>query len=379
MTKKEIQSRHIKPHVQQMLWGISAGRCQFSGCNKRLWENGVTKEQVNIAQKAHIWSFSPDGPRGNEGIDVEHLNDLRNLMLVCHECHKLIDEDKEGKIYSVPLLLKMKRDHEDRIDLAASITPNKQSHILLYGANIGEHSSPVNYKAAAEAIFPNHYPAEPHALELGLVRSPIKDHDDGYWFFEKESLEKNFTTKVKNRLIEGEIKHLSIFGLAPQPLLIFLGKLLSDIPEANVYQRHREPQTWRWQDDGYEIDFFVNEPSSINTQVALNISLSATIDNSRIIKALGDGVSIWTLSIPHPHNDLMKSAEQLQAFRTLFRSLMDRIKSTHGHECLLHVFPAAPVSVAIEIGRTLMPKADMKMVLYDEIKEKNGFVKAFTL
>ena len=175
MTKREIQSRHIKPHVQQMLWGISAGRCQFSGCNKRLWENGVTKEQVNISQKAHIWSFSPDGPRGNEGINPEHINDLRNLMLVCH---KLIDEDKEGKIYSVSLLMTMKREHEDRIDLATSITPNKQSHILLYGANIGEHSSPVNYKAAAEAIFPSHYPAEHQALELGLLRNPTKDHEN---------------------------------------------------------------------------------------------------------------------------------------------------------------------------------------------------------
>ena len=58
---------------------------------------------------------------------------------------------------------------------------------------------------------------------------------------------------------------------------------------------------------------------------------------------------------------------------------MDKIKSTHGHNTTLHIFPAVPVSVAIEIGRTWMPKADMAMVLYDEIKERNGFVKAINM
>ena len=380
MIKQEVtNSRHIKLPVQLMLWGKSAGRCQFEGCNKRLWENGVTKEQVNISQKAHIWAFSSNGPRGNEGIDEEHINDLRNLMLACHECHKLIDEDKEGKKYSVPLLLKMKKDHEERINLAASITPNKKSHILLYGANIGEHTSPVNYKAATEAIFPDHYPAEHYALELGLVRSPIKDHDDGYWFFEKQTLEKNFNNTVRNRLVDGDIRHLSVFGLAPQPLLVFLGKLLSDIPEAQVYQRHREPQTWRWQRNDLITQFDVIEPDHIQPLVALNISLSATIDNSRIEQVLGENTSIWKLTIPQPHNDFMRSASQLQQFRNEFRTLMDKIKSKHGHDTTLHIFPAVPISVAIEIGRTWMPKADMAMVLYDEIKERNGFVKAFNL
>ena len=380
MTKQEVtNSRHIKLPVQLMLWGLASGRCQFDGCNKRLWQNSVTKEQVNISQKAHIWSFSANGPRGNEGIDNEHINDLRNLMLVCHECHKLIDEDKEGKKYSVSLLSKMKKNHEERIDLATSISPNKKSHILLYGANIGEHTSPVSYKAAVEAIFPDYYPAEHHAFELGLVHSPIKDHDDGYWCFEKQALEGNFNNTVRSRLISGDIRHLSVFGLAPQPLLIFLGKLLSDIPESKVYQRHREPQTWRWQDDDLSTQFSVIEPEHIKPMVALNISLSATIDNSRIEQVLGVDVSIWKLTVPQPHNDFMRSASQLQKFRKNFRALMDKIKSKHGHDTTLHIFPAVPVSVAIEIGRTWMPKADMAMVLYDEIKKRNGFVKAFNL
>ena len=46
----------------------------------------ATQEQVNIAQKAHIYSFSSDGPRGKEKTPSCEINELSNLMLVCHEC-----------------------------------------------------------------------------------------------------------------------------------------------------------------------------------------------------------------------------------------------------------------------------------------------------
>ena len=92
---KEV-TRYISDSVQKMLWGKAAGRCEFTGCNKPLWKSSVTQEQVNIAQKAHIYSFSSDGPRGNEGVPSEQINSLSNLMLACHECHQKVDKDKDG-------------------------------------------------------------------------------------------------------------------------------------------------------------------------------------------------------------------------------------------------------------------------------------------
>ena len=64
---KEV-TRHIPHPVQLMLWGKAAGRCEFAGCNKALWKSPVTQEQVNIAQKAHIYSFGDGGPRGNAAL-----------------------------------------------------------------------------------------------------------------------------------------------------------------------------------------------------------------------------------------------------------------------------------------------------------------------
>ena len=81
-------------------------------------------------------------------------------------------------------------------------------------------------------------------------------------------------------------------------------------------------------------------------------------------------MSIWTLTIENPYNDFLKSKEQLRSFREVFRKLMDQIKSNHGHKNELHLFPAAPVSIAVEIGRAWMPKADLPLRIYDE---NNGF------
>ena len=50
-------TRYIKNEVERELWARSAGRCQFDGCNKILFKSSITQERVNIAQKAHIYSF----------------------------------------------------------------------------------------------------------------------------------------------------------------------------------------------------------------------------------------------------------------------------------------------------------------------------------
>jgi len=112
---------------------------------------------------------------------------------------------------------------------------------------------------------------------------------------------------------------------------------------------------------------------------ALVLSVSATITPDRIRAIVGDDVCIWSVSVAKPHNDVLKSPQQLSQFRALMRSLLDRIKAAHGQTVPLHIFPAAPVSVAIELGRVRMPKADMPWEVYDQINALGGFVRAVSL
>lgn len=368
-------ARNIQTNVQNMLWGVAAGRCEFRGCNKPLWRNEATNFQVNIAQKAHIWSFSEAGPRGNEGVTGSELNGIENLMLVCHGCHKLIDDDKAGATFSVQLLQSMKKEHERRVELVTSIEQNRRSHLLLYGANIGTQGATIRFNSAAAAMLPDYYPASNQPLEVSLKNSNFKDHEEFYWNLETNHLERAFEDKIRPGILSGEIAHLSVFGLAPQPLLMKLGSLLTDIPEVRVFQRHREPQTWSWLEHNSELDLVVIPPENLGRQAAINLSLSASIDNKRIHKVLGDDISIWTLTTTTPHRDLIRTEAQLCILRDAFRRLLDQIKVSSGDKEVLHVFPAVPVCAAIEFGRVHMPKADLPLRVYDQSK-LDGFIRA---
>jgi hypothetical protein len=61
------------------------------------------------------------------------------------------------------------------------------------------------------------------------------------------------------------------------------------------------------------------------------------------------------------------------------RSLLGEIKNLHGQDAELHIFPAMPLSTAIELGRIWMQKADLPLHIYDQNYKANGFVKAHVI
>lgn len=354
----------------------AGGRCEYAGCNKPLWFDMLTCRSLNAADLAHVFAVSTGGARYDEEQSKALVTDASNLMLLCKDHHRLVDDDN-AEDHPAELLLEMKRMHEERIELLTSIQEDKRSHVILYGANIGKHNAYVSWDQAAQAMVPLHFPADKLAVELGLKNSAVQDHKA--WEFEKEQLRTQFQTKVKPLLAAGDVVHFSVFALAPQPLLIELGRLLSDIRTAEVYQLHREPADWKWHEHREDLQYGVEEPDTRHPVIVLNLSLSATIDNARISAVLDGSHSIWTLTVPDPNNDLLDSRQQLSAFRKRFRKLLNQIKAEHGEDAVIHVFPAVPVSVAVEIGRVWMPKADLPMRIYDQNRETGGFTVAFDI
>lgn len=369
---------HIPDKIKLRLWGKAAGRCEYEGCNRALWLDSLTKAEFNTAYIAHLIADKRQGPRGDAKLSKKLRAEITNLMLMCDEHHRLIDkEDVEG--HPVQRLMVMKRRHEDRIEIQTSIQEDKRSHILLYGANIGEQNAPLSYEKASVAMVPERYPAEPRAIELSLGNSSYHDHETEYWQIEQEHLTRQFDSYIRRRLASGGVQHLSIFALAPQPLLMELGRLLSDIPAGDVYQLHREPADWKWQEHPEGFNYSVLEPDTFDGAPALNLSLSATINNDRIERVLGEPYSIWTMSIECPNNDFMKSHLQLEMFRSEFRRLLDKIKTKHGEARIIHLFPAVPASIAVEIGRIWMPKADLPIKVYEQNRSLGGFIAVLTL
>ena len=372
-------TRHVKREVERELWARAAGCCQFSGCNRLVYKSPVTQEPVNISEKAHIYSFSEQGPRG-WGPFKKHragLNETANLMLVCHDCHKKIDKEKDGGRYPAPLLIKWKEAHERRVRIVTGVDPSKKSHVILYGANIGDEESPMQPEHAKWALFPKWYPSDERPVELSMSWEG-KDADPAYWRTEETNLVASFDRKV--RPLIGDVGHFSIFGFAPIPLLIRLGTLFTDKIAAQAYQLRREPeQTWEWQDEEVTTDYEIHEPDEVRGPPALIVSLSARVAHERITSVVGQDVTIWELSIEDPHNDYLTTSLQLSDFRRICRKLMVAISTKHGIETELAIFPAMPVACAVDFGRIRMPKAEMPWMIYDQNKRLGGFVPAIRI
>ena len=373
-----MSTSYIPEKIKVRLWGKAGGRCEYEGCNDRLWLDSLTKAEFNTAYIAHIVGDSPDGPRGDQRLSEILKAELSNLMLMCDKHHRLIDtEDEPG--HPVKRLAQMKAIHEDRIDLLTDIAQEKQSHILLYGANIGDQDAQLSYMEAARGMAPDRFPASMHPIELGIKNSTFKDLSAAYWEFETRHLENVVTQLIRPRIKSGEISHLSIFGLAPQPLLMRLGSLLSDIPVAEVYQRRKEPSSWAWEDQPSSWEYEIERPQNPRSKTpALVFALSATVANDRVTSVLGEKADIWRVTIQEPHNDFVRSRIQTYEFRRSLRRLLNEIKSAHGDDSTIHVFPAMPASLAVDFGRIHNHKSDLALVIYDENKAKGGFIKAIS-
>jgi SMODS-associated and fused to various effectors sensor domain len=379
-TPRQARTNALTPLTRTILWARAGGRCQYAGCNKLLIGDLISgAEDKNFGFVAHIVADAPDGPRGDPIRSTLLSNDVNNVMLLCNVHHKLIDVDDVAG-HSEERLLAMKAAHEHRIETVTAIDSDRASHVLRYAANIGGHASPVAYENISAAMLPDRYPAEGRRMiDIALAGSRFEDHEREFWLFELENLGRQFASKVRSRIEAGEIRHLSVFALAPQPLLIELGRRLCDIAPVDIRQLQREPRGWRWPADAPAIRYRVRNARPGAGPVALVLALSATVTDERIFAALGRDAVIWAIEAEHPHNDIMKRPSDLAEFRRLVRSSLNAIKAAHGERATINVFPVLPVSAAIEVGRVWMPKADLPLVIYDQNRKLNGFSPALAI
>ena len=362
----------LRPVTRQVVWARACGRCHI--CNVDLIGDLLTSnEDAAFGFVAHIVADAPRGPRGDPVRSPVLADDPANLMLLCHVHHKLIDVDEVDE-YPEDRLLAIKERHERRVALLTELLPGRATHVIRYAANVGVHRQVMPYQDVARALLPERYPADgPRMIDLSLRGSSLEDDEEAYWATEAANLRRQFATKVHERIEAGEMHHLSVFAIAPQPLLVLLGTLLGDLSSADVFQRHREPPSWEWPKDGPSMPIDVSEPEGGEGPVALKFAFSAAVDDVRIRAVLGDDARVWSITTPAPHNDVLKRPADLAAYRVEFRRLLDRIKARHGQNAVLNLFPAMPVALAVETGRVWMPKADVRMRIFDQNWKLGGF------
>lgn len=120
----------IPTSVKILVASKAAGRCSYRGCNALLTEHHLTKRSGAFSAFAHIVADSHDGPRGDVIRSPQLAKSESNLMLLCSNCHKLIDvNDVDGHPES--LLIEMKAEHEDRIRIQSNVKLDARTRLLL--------------------------------------------------------------------------------------------------------------------------------------------------------------------------------------------------------------------------------------------------------
>ena len=287
--------RDIPEKTRLFLYVRAGGLCEFDGCRRYLLEHCPTFTAGNFGQMAHIWAFSPDGPRGHEGVDAADLNHIANLILLCPQCHKLVDEHPDR--YGVTVLRRFKRAHEDRIYSLTSTDPARHTVALRMTANIGDQAVEITHSAMQEAVAPRYFnPRE--VVDIDLTR--MKDHGtETYWSLAEEEIKRLVARLYEKTQEDRPIAHVSVFGLAPIPLLIFLGSQLSNKVPTSFFQKHRDTQSWIWQ-DGAASATFAFEQRRAGTDVksvAIVYSLSGRIHASDLPPLIDERFSVYELAI----------------------------------------------------------------------------------
>lgn len=94
-----------------MLWGRAAARCSMANCRIELvMDETETDDAALIGEECHIVGSSLDGARGRHKLPQERRHLYGNLILLCRNDHKMIDDNPRA--YTVARLHKIKRDHE---------------------------------------------------------------------------------------------------------------------------------------------------------------------------------------------------------------------------------------------------------------------------
>jgi hypothetical protein len=359
--------------TEVMLAARAGGRCEFRGCNEFLYEHALTGEAGNFAENAHIVAFREGGPRG-AGDRPADIDDIDNLMLLCRRDHKLID-DNPGR-YTREELEAHKREHEARIRRVTGLGPSMQTTVLAFTAMIGTFKPVIGRAEISDALLPR-YPSDSlHVLDLTSL-----GHEEPGALYEVAC--RRIIQHVDTlHAVDGPLhatRHLSVFGLAPIPMLVSLGHAIGNKVATDFFQCHRDkPQRWTWYEGEGIARFEVKQikRGADPARAALMVPLSGPIAADSIPSAIDETYTIYEIGLVgrSPTTGFLRQREDLESFRVAYRGLLATIRGEHTGLRELHVFPAVPAPVAVACGFDLLPKVDPTLVIYDNLMKNGGFI-----
>lgn len=371
------QSRTVSERVARRVWIAAGGRCTI--CNRYLLDDETTGQDVMIGQLAHIvgWSTADGSPRGSENLAVELRGEADNLLLLCYDQHKVIDEKSLWAVYDADTLRAMKREHESRVRDLTAMGHDRSTTVLRVVGNIHDQAVDLTDARIREALFTrNRFPdwtlrgADEYEVDLRMLPGE-RDGNSVYWASALAHLDERLD-RLRTLVAKGRVTHLSVFPLARIPVLILLGTLLDDTVPVDLYPKRRDgDEGWGWTATAGDVGFHFTRVrvGSDRAKVALLVSVSGSVDRNRLPDEINDSYTIYELgpadTLPIP--GLIGSAESLDAFSRTWREVLAAVEAQHPGVQAIPTFAAVPAAAAVSMGRHLMRAAHPPLHIYDRV------------
>lgn len=143
------ERKEATTETRRELYLFSGNECAFPGCTERILNtNGVL-----IGEICHIYAVKRTASRGEHDLTSEELREPSNLILLCRNHHKEVDDKKLEDEYTVECLQRMKAEHEHKfrtgIEGLERIIDLTERQVVKY---------PVNFRmiAAFEEVIEEH-------------------------------------------------------------------------------------------------------------------------------------------------------------------------------------------------------------------------------
>ncbi len=365
-------TRAIPPKTSLFLYVYAGGRCEFDGCNKYLLEHYPTQTPGNFAEQAHIYAFKEAGPRGDRAGRPADINDLSNLMLLCPDCHHLVDVVRPED-YPVEVLRRFKQDHEDRTYELTELAKDRDTVPLVLKALVASRPMDISDADMQRAVAPN-YLRRRDKIEIDLTAVP-----DGagaaYWENARAAIDRELDKLSRIQPRPNRTLRVSVFALAPIPLLAYLGAKLSDKQVVDLYQRHRDPESWDWREGPGGAYFAAEARVREGDEVALLVNVSGQNAPEVATRTIGP-CSVYELTVTGqlPTPLVLKTRSDLERFTAEYVRALAMIRAAHPAIARIHVFPAVPAPIGVVLGRSRLPKVDPRLIIYDRDQRAGGFI-----
>ncbi len=280
-------------------------------------------------------------------------------MLLCPSHHTEADSGRlSDELYTEDYLRGHKRTKEAWVKFVTGLSSERTTTVLRLFGDVRSSTNLVGVDEAAEATMREqlrtpHYLPDPRGVGLTIDLTTVPDPGTtDYWSACITAMQPELG-RLRAAIRNGDTSHVSVFAFALIPILVALGYLLDDANNVDIYDRHRETNSWLWDAEAPMIAFKYRIPETRDaTEAAVLVNASGTIEPAElpapmraipqiVVEPVGDHISGPSTFASHA---------TLDAFVDVIRRLLAALEE-HKQLAHVHLFLASPISAAIAIGR----------------------------